>query len=144
VDVSRYNIVSGYIRGATFEGRDSKLILSLFFHLSPFTFHTMQTKLQNQAIVDAIASKIISELYNRVRYHHATLHLEVHKYHEDCINEREIIYDDFRDVLSFNSIWDLIINTELYNLYESLEGYSQKAVRDYVRDVYPDWRDSID
>jgi hypothetical protein len=25
-----------------------------------------------------------------------------------------------------------------------LEGYSQKAVRDYVRDVYPDWRDSID
>jgi hypothetical protein len=105
----------------------------------------MQTKLQNQAIVDAIASKIISELYNRVRYHHATLHLELHKYHEDCINEREIFYDDSNsEKLTFDCIWEFIINSELYNLYESLEGYSQKEVRNYVRDIYPDWRDSID
>jgi len=105
----------------------------------------MKTTLQNQAIVDAIASKIISELYNRVHYSCDDLFVEMHKFHEDCINEREIFYDDSNsEQLSFDSIWDLIINSELQNIYESLENYSQKEVRDYVRDVYPDWRDSID
>ncbi len=105
----------------------------------------MQTTLQNQAIVDAIASKIISELYNRVRYSCDDLFIEMHNFHEDCINEREIFYDDTNsEMLTFDCIWELIMNSELHNLYESLEGYSQVEVRNYVRDVYPDWRDSID
>jgi len=113
--------------------------------LSPFTHKTMQTKLQNQTIVDAIASKIIDELYNRVRYSHSEMHTEMHKYHEDCINEKELFYDDtVSEQLTFDCIWEVIINSELFNLYESLEHYSQKEVRDYVRDVYPDWRHSID
>lgn len=104
----------------------------------------MQTKLQNQTIVDAIASKIVDELYNRVRYSHESLHSEMHKFHEDCINEREVFYDDTNsEQFTFDCIWDVIINSELFNLYDILECYSQKEVRDYVRDVYPDWRDSM-
>jgi hypothetical protein len=101
----------------------------------------MQTKLQNQTIVDAIASKIIDELYNRVRYSHESLHSEMHKFHEDCINERELFYDDtISEQLTFDCIWEVIINSELFNLYDSLESYSQKEVKDYVREVYPNWR----
>ena len=101
----------------------------------------MQTTLQNQTIVDAIASKIIDELNNRVRYSHESLHSEIRKFHEDCINEREVFYDDDNsEQFTFDCIWEDIINTELHNLYDSLEVYSQKEVRDYVRDVYPDWR----
>lgn len=105
----------------------------------------MQTTLRNQTIVDAIASKIVDELYNRVRYSHESLHSEIRKFHEDCINEREVFYDDTNsEQFTFDCIWEDIINTELYNLYDSLEVYSQKEVRDYVRDVYPEWRYSVD
>jgi hypothetical protein len=101
----------------------------------------MQTTLQNQAIVDAIASKIIDELNNRVRYSHESLHSEMRKFHEDCINEREVFYDDANsEQFTFDCIWEDIINSELFNLYDSLEGYSQTEVRNYVRDVYSDWR----
>jgi len=101
----------------------------------------MATTLQNQTIVDAIASKIVDELYNRVRYSHESLHSEMHKFHEDCINERELFYDDtVSEQLTFDCIWEVIINSELYNLYDSLEHYSQTEVRNYVRDVYPNWR----
>lgn len=116
--------------------------------MPPYSFHlppVMQTTLQNQAIVDAIASKIVDELYNRVRYSCDDLFIEMHNYHEDCINEREIFYDDSNsEKLTFDCIWDRIMNSELHSLYQSLEDYSQQEVRDYVRDVYPDWRDSID
>ena len=54
----------------------------------------MKTTLQNQTIVDAIASKIVDELHNRVRYSHESLRSEIRKFHEDCINEREVFYDD--------------------------------------------------
>ena len=115
-------------------------ILTPFFHLSPY-FPAMKTTLQNQAIVDAIASKIIDELNNRVRYSHESLHSEMRKFHEDCINEREVFYDDANsEQFTFDCIWEDIINSELFNLYDSLEGYSQVEVRNYVRDVYPDWR----
>jgi hypothetical protein len=101
----------------------------------------MKTTLQNQAIVDAIASKIIDELNNCVRYSHESLHSVMRKFHEDCINEREVFYDDTNsEQFTFDCIWEDIINSELFNLYDSLEGYSQVEVRNYVRDVYPDWR----
>jgi len=101
----------------------------------------MQTTLQNQTIVDAIASKIVEELYNRVRYSHESLHSDMRKFHEDCINEREVFYDDTNsEQFTFDCIWEDIINSELFNLYDSLEVYSQVEVRNYVRDVYPDWR----
>jgi len=101
----------------------------------------MQTKLQNQTIVDAIASKIVEELYNRVRYSCDDLFVAMHNYHEDCINEREVFYDDTdSEQFTFDCIWEVIINSELFNLYDSLEVYSQVEVRNYVRDVYPDWR----
>lgn len=105
----------------------------------------MQTTLQNQTIVDAIASKIIDELNNRVMYSHESLRNEIHRFHEDCINENRIDYEDGDwEQCTFADIWSYIINTELHNLYESLEEYSQKEVRDYVRDVYPEWRYSAD
>lgn len=103
-----------------------------------------QTKLRNQAIVEAIGEQIIDELNRLVQYSHTSLLLEMRKYHEDCINEREVFYDArTSEKLTFDTLWEVIVNSELQDIYESLEDYSQEEVRNYVKDIYPDWRDSM-
>lgn len=106
---------------------------------------SIHTELQNQLILDAIASKILHELDNATKnYHHEDVLLK-RKFHEDCIFEREVGDQDGTEQYRFENIfqWE-IINSELENVFDSLEGYSQQYVKDYVRDVYPDWRHSMD
>jgi len=109
-----------------------------------------QTKLKNQAIIEAIGDQLIDDLNRLVQYSHTSLMLEMREYHENCINEREIFYFDRFDEnlsgsekLNFDTLWELIVNSELQDIYESLQDYSQKAVRNYVKDAYPDWRDTM-
>lgn len=103
-----------------------------------------QTKLQNEAILDEIARQIIHDLNIQAIYCGVGHTIENRKWHEDCINERTVdLTEDYSETYSFDDIWEIIINSELQNVYDSLELYSQKYVRDYVRDVYPDWRHSM-
>lgn len=105
----------------------------------------IQTELQNQLILDAIAGKILRELDNAVAgYHHEDVILK-RKFHEDCIFEREVGDENGTEQFQFENIfqWE-IINSELSDLFESLQHYSQDYVKDYVRDVYPNWRHSMD
>jgi len=100
-----------------------------------------QTKLKNQSIIETIGQQLVDDLYSLVKYSHESLTLELHEYHENCINERENARTS--EKLKFKELFNLIVNSELQDIYESLQDYSQKAVRNYVRDVYPDWRDSM-
>lgn len=103
-----------------------------------------QTKLKNQAIIEAIGEQIIDDLNRLVQYSHVSLMLEMREYHENCINEREIFYDArTSEKLTFDTLFELIVNSELQDIYDSLQDYSQKAVRNYVKDIYPDWRDTM-
>jgi hypothetical protein len=105
---------------------------------------SIQTKLKNQAIIEAIGEQLIDDLNRLVQYSHVSLMLEMREYHENCINERVIFYDAHTsEKLNFDTLWELIVNAELQDIYESLQDYSQKAVRNYVKDVYPDWRDTM-
>jgi hypothetical protein len=104
-----------------------------------------ETELQNQLILDTIAKKILTDLDNAVvGYHHEDV-LWKRNFHEDMIFEREIGDEDGTEQYRFENIfqWELI-NSELENVFDSLEGYSQQYVKDYVRDVYPDWRHCMD
>lgn len=102
------------------------------------------TLLKNQAIVEAIAEQLIDDLDRLVQYSHVSLMLEMREYHENCINEREIFYDArTSEKLTFDMLFELIVNSELQDIYDSLQDSSQKAVRNYMKDVYPDWRDAM-
>lgn len=83
---------------------------------------------QNQSILDAIAAKIVRDLQHRISYSHESLREEIHAYNMACLQEI--------DGLTFADIWDTLINNELENLYNCLEGYSQADVRKYVKEVY--------
>jgi len=117
--------------------------LKKFKTISSTVIHSMpaQTKLKNQSIIETIGQQLVDDLYSLVKYSHESLTLELHEYHENCINERENARTS--EKLKFKELFNLIVNSELQDIYESLQDYSQKAVRNYVRDVYPDWRDSM-
>ena len=109
------------------------------------------TLLKNQMIIEAIGEQLIDDLNRLVQYSHPSLELEMRQYHENCINEREIFHVDRFDErltgsekLTFDMLFELIVNAELEDIYDSLADSSQKAVRNYVKDIYPDWRESMD
>jgi len=108
------------------------------------------TKLKNEMIIEAIGQQLIDDL-NRLVELRPWIELEARKYHENCINEREICHVDPHDQrlsgsekFTFDMLFELIINAELEDIYESLADSSQKAVRNYVKDIYPDWRETMD
>lgn len=108
------------------------------------------TKLKNQMIIEAIGEQLIDDL-NRLVQIQPWEEIEMREYHENCINEREIFHVDHTDErltgtekLTFDMLFELIVNSELQDIYDSLQDYSQKAVRNYVKDIYPDWRESMD
>ena len=104
-----------------------------------------QTKLKNEMVIEAIGQQIIDDLNRLVQYSDPSLALELRQHHENCINEVEVFYDArTSEKLTFDSLFELIINAELEDIYESLADSSQKAVRNYVKDIYPDWRESMD
>ena len=108
------------------------------------------TLLKNQMIIEAIAEQLIDDL-NRLVQLQPWEELEMRQYHENCINEREICHVDPHDErltgsekFTFDMLFELIINAELEDIYDSLADSSQKAVRNYVKDIYPDWRETMD
>ena len=105
-----------------------------------------QTILHNQSVYDAIGAQIVDDLYNHVWSQHSENQNESHKYHEDMIFEREVFYDGGdSEKYYFEQIWQhSIINSEIAEIFDTLQPYGQKSIKDYVRDVYPDWRDSMD
>jgi hypothetical protein len=104
-----------------------------------------QTILLNQSVYDAIAQQIVDDLYNHVRNQHPDNHNDAHKYHEDLIFEREIDCENGDgERYYFEGIWQhSIINSEIADIFDTLQPYGQKSIKDYVRDVYPDWRESM-
>ena len=109
------------------------------------------TKLKNEMVIESIGQQLIDDLNRLVQYSHPSLELEMRQYHENCINEREIFHVDRFDErltgsekLTFDMLFELIVNAELEDIYDSLADSSQKAVRNYVKDIYPDWRESMD
>jgi hypothetical protein len=86
------------------------------------------SNLQNQSVLDAIAAKIVRDLQHRISYSHESRREEIHSYNVACLQETE--------GLTFADIWEPLINSELENLYNSLEKYSQADVRNYVKEVY--------
>jgi len=83
---------------------------------------------QNQSVLDAIGAKLVRDLRHRISYSHEGLREEIHSYNVACLQET--------DGLTFADLWDTLINSELENLYNSLEKYSQADVRKYVKEVY--------
>ena len=107
------------------------------------------TLLKNQMIIEAIGQQLIDDL-NRLVELRPWIELEAREYHENCINEREICHVDPHDQrltgsekFTFDMLFVEIINCELEDIYDSLADSSQKAVRNYVKDIYPDWRESM-
>ena len=105
----------------------------------------LQTILRNKSVYDAIGAQIVDDLYNHVRHQHSQSQSDIHKYNEDLIFEREIFYEDgTSESFTFEQIWQhSIINSEISELFDALQPYGQQSVKDYVRDVYPDWRESM-
>ena len=103
------------------------------------------TEFHNLTILDEIAKTILSNLDRSVQGLHREDVILKRKFHEDCIFEHVVGDETGTEKFHFENIfqWE-IINSELQNLFDSLEIYSQQYVKDYVRDVYPDWRESLD
>jgi hypothetical protein len=93
----------------------------------------IQTTLRNQLVYSAIAQQIVNDLLINATCQYDTI--ECHKYHEDMIFERE---DN-----NFQDIWARIVNYEIAELYDNLEEYGRESVKQFVREVYPEWRESM-
>ena len=93
----------------------------------------IQTTLRNLSVYHAIGEIIVDNLLDKAECQCDTM--ECHKYHENMIFERE---DN-----TFQDIWARIINYEIAELYDSLEDYGKESVKQYVQEVYPEWRESM-
>ncbi len=93
----------------------------------------IQTTLRNLSVYHAIGEIIVDNLLDKAICQYDPI--ECHKYHEDMIFERE---DN-----NFQDVWATIVNYEIAELYSSLEEYGRESVKQFVREVYPEWRESM-
>ena len=92
-----------------------------------------QTTLRNHLVYDAIGQQIVNDLLSKSECQYDVL--ECHKWHEDMIFDRQNN--------TFEDIWQSIVNYENTELYDNLEDYGKASVKQYVREVYPEWRESM-
>ena len=93
----------------------------------------MLTSLRNATVYNAIAQTIVDNLLIEADLWHDPI--ECHTWHEDMIFERQ----DH----TFADIWHRIVNYEIAELFHNLEDYGQNSVKQYVQEVYPEWRESM-
>lgn len=93
----------------------------------------IQTTLRNATVYNAIGQIIVDNLLSEAAWQYDPI--ECHKWHEDIIFERE---DN-----TFEDVWGRIVNYEIAELFHNLEDYGKETVKQYVKEVYPEWRESM-
>jgi len=90
--------------------------------------------LRNLSVYHAIGEIIVDGLIRKATCQSDPI--ECHKWHEDMIRED----NNFQ----FDDVWATIVNYEIAEIFCSLEEYGKESVKKFVREVYPEWRESMD